>query len=82
MDNADYVRWHGTILAHIALLPQKILTTYTEKDAKLAADDGLYKEGDFTVFFGDCDRGTRSCAAEMKPYFATLFAKEKSDSHA
>lgn len=75
-------RWHGTILARIALLPQKILATYTEKDEKLAGEDGLYKEGDFLVYFGDCHSSDRSCAGEMKPYFAKLFAKEKSDSEA
>jgi mannan polymerase II complex MNN11 subunit len=73
-------RWHGTILAHIALLPQKILSTYTEKDEKLAGEDGLYKAGDFLVYFGDCTNSNRNCAQEMKPYFAKLFAKEKSDS--
>lgn len=46
----------------------------------MAADDGLYKDGDFTVFFGDCEHGDRNCAQEMKPYFTKLFAKEKSDS--
>lgn len=80
-ESTDDLRWHGTILAHIALVPQKVLTTYTEKDTKWAAPDGLYKDGDFTVFFGDCDNNSdRSCAQEMKPYFAKLFAKEKSDS--
>jgi mannan polymerase II complex MNN11 subunit len=68
-------------------VPQKVLTTYTEKDDKWAALDGLYKDGDFTVFFGDCDKPSdkldvpeRSCAQEMKPYFARLFAKEQPDS--
>ena len=73
-------RWHGTILAKIALIPQNVLTSYIEKEAKIASDNGIYKDGDFTLFFGDCNKGERNCASEMKPYFTKLFAKEKSDS--
>jgi len=77
--NINDPRWHGTILAKIALIPQNVLTSYIEKEASIASDNGIYKDGDFTLFFGDCNKGGRSCVSEMKPHFTKLFAKEKSD---
>jgi mannan polymerase II complex MNN11 subunit len=46
------------------------MNSYTEKDSKVASDDGLYKEGDFIVYFGDCEKHNRNCETEMQPYFA------------
>jgi hypothetical protein len=35
----------------------------------MASRDGFYKEGDFILNFGDCERPERSCEMEMRPYF-------------
>ena len=54
------------------------MSSYTEKDASIASDNGLYKAGDFIIFFGDCKRNGRNCDAEMRPYLAELRHKEES----
>lgn len=62
-------RWHGTLLAKIALIPQNLLNSYTEKDHKLAGRDGMWKDGDFMVSFPDCSEPPRSCKEDMDPWF-------------
>ncbi|KAI5197011.1 hypothetical protein E4T39_07496 [Aureobasidium subglaciale] len=57
------VQWHGTILAKLALVPQRILNSYTQGPA-----EGIYNEGDFVANFHGCIRDSkRSCEAEMQP---------------
>ena len=63
-------RWHGTVLAKLALIPQNIMNSYHEKQASAATEDGIYKEGDFIINFGDCGQKERNCEAEMRPYYA------------
>ncbi|KAF2404964.1 alpha-1,2-galactosyltransferase gmh3 [Trichodelitschia bisporula] len=66
------VQWHGTILAKLALVPQKIMNSYTEKEASQAMANGEYKDGDFIINLGECDRSPRSCEEEMQPYAEKL----------
>ncbi|KAG9953067.1 glycosyltransferase family 34 protein, partial [Aureobasidium melanogenum] len=57
------VQWHGTILAKLALVPQRILNSYTQGPA-----EGIYNEGDFVANFHGCIRDSkRNCEAEMQP---------------
>ncbi|KAF2432040.1 galactosyl transferase [Tothia fuscella] len=64
------VQWHGTLLAKIALIPQNTMNSYTAKDEKQASDSGIYKDGDFVLYFGECDNPPeRNCELEMRPYF-------------
>jgi mannan polymerase II complex MNN11 subunit len=61
-------RWHGTVLAKLALVPQNTMNSYHEKESSMATDSGLYKDGDFILNFGDCTTADRKCETEMKPY--------------
>ncbi|KAL2005719.1 hypothetical protein VTN00DRAFT_10212 [Thermoascus crustaceus] len=64
------VQWHPTILAKLALVPQRVLSAYS-KDSPGAAVDGTYQEGDFVIRFPGCEiDSTRNCEEEMDPYFA------------
>ncbi|QDS73831.1 hypothetical protein FKW77_006437 [Venturia effusa] len=62
------VQWHGTLLAKLALIPQNLLNSYTEKDHKLAGANGMWRDGDFMVSFPDCSEAPRSCKAELEPW--------------
>lgn len=65
------VQWHGTILAKLALIPQRTFNSYTHNP--LGTDiAGMYSEGDFVANFIGCDRNKRSCADEMQPFFDLL----------
>ncbi|GAB7352888.1 hypothetical protein MBLNU459_g3483t1 [Dothideomycetes sp. NU459] len=56
------VQWHGTILAKLALIPQRILNAYTSGPA-----EGIYKEGDFVANFHGCQRDPqRDCEKEIQ----------------
>jgi mannan polymerase II complex MNN11 subunit len=45
------------------------MNSYSSKDAGTASENGLFKEGDFILNFGDCDKAERSCEVEMRPWF-------------
>ncbi|CAK4034282.1 glycosyltransferase family 34 [Lecanosticta acicola] len=61
------VQWHGTVLAKLALVPQRILNSYTREKGG-DATEGLYQEGDFIANFHGCQRdATRDCEEEMRP---------------
>ncbi|KAF7196491.1 putative alpha-1,2-galactosyltransferase C8D2.17 [Pseudocercospora fuligena] len=61
------VQWHGTILAKLALVPQRVLNSYT-REASANSADGLYQEGDFVANFHGCQRDPkRNCEEEMNP---------------
>ncbi len=65
------------MLAKLALVPQSILSSYTDKDAHLAAEGGVYKAGDLVAYFGNCDRPDRNCEAEMHSYAQEVRKKEQ-----
>ncbi|KAL1973306.1 hypothetical protein VTN31DRAFT_5941 [Thermomyces dupontii] len=63
------VQWHATILAKLALVPQRVINAYS-KDSPGAAVDGTYQNGDFVIHFHGCeDSKGRDCEAEMLPYY-------------
>ncbi|RAH43251.1 putative alpha-1,6-mannosyltransferase subunit [Aspergillus brunneoviolaceus CBS 621.78] len=73
------VQWHPTILARLALLPQRTINAYS-KDCTAAAANGIYKDGDLVIRFLGCDTDTkRSCEKEMEPYYRLWQTKLKTE---
>lgn len=68
-------RWHGTILAKLALVPQNMLNSYASGPAN--PKHGKYKEGDLVANFPGCDKDKRDCADEQQPFFDILDGKNK-----
>jgi len=66
------IQWHGTVLAKLALVPQNVMNSYHQNNAKYAHEKGVYKDGDFVLDFGECDEPERNCLSEMQPYFTKL----------
>ncbi|KAI5304865.1 hypothetical protein KEM56_005791 [Ascosphaera pollenicola] len=64
------VQWHPTMLAKLALVPQRIINAYAGQ-APTPGPDGLYREGDLVIRFLGCDQigANRNCEAEMMPYY-------------
>jgi mannan polymerase II complex MNN11 subunit len=62
-------RWHGTILAKLALIPQNTLNAYVSGPAN--QKHGAYKEGDLVANFPGCGKD-HTCATEQKPFFDIL----------
>lgn len=68
------VQWHPTVLARLALIPQRVINAYS-KDSSGAAVDGTYKDGDLVLRLFGCDTDPkRNCEKEMEPYYH-LWAK-------
>jgi mannan polymerase II complex MNN11 subunit len=63
-------RWHGTILAKLAMVPQNLLNAYASGPAN--PKDGQFKEGDLVANFPGCDKDNRNCAKEQEAYWAML----------
>lgn len=73
------IQWHPTILARLALVPQRTINAYS-KDSPGAAGDGTYRDGDFVIRFFGCDNDTkRSCDKEMEPYYNSWQKKLSSE---
>lgn len=69
------VQWHPTILARLALIPQRMINSYSPLSPK-PGSNGVYHDGDFVIRFKDCEAGgQRDCQKEMEPYFE-LWAKK------
>lgn len=68
------VQWHPTVLARLALIPQRVINAYS-KDSSDAAIDGTYKDGDLVLRLFGCETDAkRNCEKEMEPYYH-LWAK-------
>lgn len=63
-------RWHGTILAKLAMIPQNLLNSYAVGPAN--ERNGQFKDGDIVAGFPGCDREGRNCAVEQQAYLAKL----------
>ncbi|KAL6238148.1 hypothetical protein BDW75DRAFT_237650 [Aspergillus navahoensis] len=69
------VQWHPSVLARMALIPQRVINSYSE-DSTRAAVDGTYKDGDLVIRFFGCNTDPkRNCEREMEPYYI-LWAKK------
>ncbi|KAI2103163.1 putative alpha-1,6-mannosyltransferase mnn11 [Ophidiomyces ophidiicola] len=74
------VQWHPTILAKLALVPQRLLNPYSPVSQK-PSPDGVYREGDFIIRFKDCEVGSNlKCENEMDAYFQQWLRKAGSHS--
>ncbi|RKF54798.1 putative alpha-1,2-galactosyltransferase C8D2.17 [Erysiphe neolycopersici] len=60
------VQWHPTILSKLALIPQRMLNSYSKPDT--TSEAGVYREGDFVVELTGCEQTDRNCATEVQPY--------------
>ena len=63
-------------MSKLALVPQNLLCSYTNKDKELAAHNGIFDSGNFIVSFANCDYSGRNCAKEMAPWFSGLHGIE------
>lgn len=73
------MQWHPTVLARTALVPQRLLSSYSNESPGASAD-GTYKDGDFVIQFHGCDEGAgRDCARELEPYYKLWEKMTKSD---
>ncbi|KAI2732831.1 CAZyme family GT34 [Penicillium roqueforti] len=73
------LQWHPTVLARTALVPQRILGSYS-KDSPGVALDGTYKDGDLVIQFHGCgDAEGRDCARELEPYYKLWEKKKQRD---
>ncbi|KAI2700887.1 CAZyme family GT34 [Penicillium roqueforti] len=73
------LQWHSTVLARTALVPQRILSSYS-KDSPGAALDGTYKDGDLVIQFHGCgDAEARDCARELEPHYRLWEKKKQRD---
>ncbi|KAL2835183.1 galactosyl transferase GMA12/MNN10 family-domain-containing protein [Aspergillus cavernicola] len=69
------VQWHPTVLARLALIPQRVINAYSP-DSIGAAVDGTYKDGDLIIRFFGCNTDPkRNCERELDPYY-NLWAKK------
>ncbi len=59
------VQWHPTILSKLALVPQRIMNSYSKSDNTTST----YTEGDFVVRLNGCEQGgERNCETEAEPF--------------
>ncbi|CAG8150912.1 unnamed protein product, partial [Penicillium nalgiovense] len=73
------MQWHPTVLARTALVPQRILSSYSS-DSPGASLDGTYKDGDLVILFHGCDDAEgRDCARELELYYKQWEKKIQSD---
>ena len=69
-DQEHIVQWHPTILTKLALVPVRIMNSYTANIATRGGDTVTYREGDFIVRAVGCERDIgRDCEEEMKPWY-------------
>ncbi|KAL8939957.1 MAG: hypothetical protein Q9216_003063 [Gyalolechia sp. 2 TL-2023] len=64
------VQWHPTILTKLALIPQRLLNSYSVDVSSRGGKDVMYKDGDFVARFVGCEaEQNRDCEKEFEPYY-------------
>lgn len=64
------MQWHPTILTRLALVPQKLMNSYSIDIASRGGKNAMYKDDEFVVRMVGCELdGGRSCEKEMDPYY-------------
>ncbi|KAH8811748.1 galactosyl transferase GMA12/MNN10 family-domain-containing protein [Xylogone sp. PMI_703] len=58
------VQWHPTILSKLALVPQRIMNSYSA--VRTEDKQGPWQDGDFVITFAGCEQ--RDCASESEPF--------------
>jgi len=59
------VQWHPTILTKLALVPQRIMNSYSS----VSGGEGVYADGDFVIHFHECWKPERNCEKEFNRYW-------------
>ncbi|EEH40653.1 alpha-1,2-galactosyltransferase gmh3 [Paracoccidioides lutzii Pb01] len=64
------IQWHPTLLAKLALVPQRIFNSYTPESPSLTPDS-LFNNGDFVVRFLGCDapEAQKTCEQQMEIFW-------------
>lgn len=66
------MQWHPTILAKLALVPQRTFNSYAMNTDE-AGEESLYKEGDFVIRLNGCEgQGSDKCSKDAEPFFGIL----------
>ncbi|KAL9003038.1 MAG: hypothetical protein Q9188_004070 [Gyalolechia gomerana] len=64
------VQWHPTILTKLALVPHRLLNSYSVDISSRGGKDVMYKDGDFVARFVGCELDqNRDCEKEFEPYY-------------
>lgn len=64
------VQWHPTILTKLALIPQRLLNSYSVEIASRGGKDVMYKDGEFVVRLVGCEQDpNRNCEQELEMYY-------------
>lgn len=64
------MQWHPTILAKLALIPQRQLNSYNIEVESRGGKGAMYREEDFVVRFIGCELDSnRNCEKEMDPFY-------------
>jgi mannan polymerase II complex MNN11 subunit len=65
----------------MALIPQRILNSYSRNVGTGAGKNDLYKDGDFVIYFKGCNQeGAPKCETEAEPYmkqWKTIFNAQR-----
>ena len=65
------MQWHSTVLARLALVPQRTMNSYSRNTVPEADNAAaLFTEGDFVINFQGCEADqSRDCEAEMATFW-------------
>ena len=64
------MQWHPTILAKLALIPERTMGSCSALPEGKPGDDCLYQAGDFVVHLVGCDKnGGEECQEEMERFY-------------
>ncbi|KAI9884496.1 MAG: hypothetical protein M1823_003711 [Watsoniomyces obsoletus] len=65
------VQWHPTILAKLALIPQRTMNAYNTDGIRHIDRSCLFRDDDFVIHLSGCTTGqTRNCEREIEPFYA------------
>jgi len=71
------IQWHATVLGRLALVPQRIMNSYTRTERA----EERYGEGDLVAHFHGCDDKSagRSCEEEVTPMYEHFVSAAQKD---
>ncbi len=65
------VQWHPTVLARLAIVPQRTMNAYNTDGIRHTDRNCLFKDGDFVIHLAGCTNGEfRNCEHELEPFYA------------
>lgn len=64
------VQWHPTILTKLALIPQRLINSYSVDIASRGGKKSMYGDDDFVIRLVGCELDKdRNCEREMDHYY-------------